>query len=175
MNRFTKLLALILIGLLAAACSSTPKKGAGAGVEDLSGTAGGAAGSGVGAGGSFASQPWNDPSSPLSNRVIYFNYDSSEVANQDREVVAEHARYIAAHKDVTVTLDGNTDERGSREYNIGLGERRANAVRDLMLVQGVADSQIKTVSYGEEKPAVEGHDEAAWAKNRRVEIVYPGQ
>jgi peptidoglycan-associated lipoprotein len=171
MNRFTKLLALILIGLLATACASTHKKGAGAGVEDQSG----AAGAGAGAGGALGSQPWNDPSSPLSKRVIYFKYDSSEVASEDRETVAEHARYLAGHKDLTVTLEGNTDERGSREYNIGLGERRANAVRDLMVVQGVADSQIKTVSYGEEKPAVDGHDEAAWSKNRRVEIVYPGQ
>lgn len=171
MNRFTKILALILIGLLATACSSTPKKGAGAGVEDQSG----AAGAGAGAGGTIGGQPWNDPSSPLSKRVIYFKFDSSEVASEDRETVANHARYLAGHKDLTVTLEGHADERGSREYNIGLGERRANAVRDLMTVQGVADSQIKTVSYGEEKPAVEGHDEAAWSKNRRVEIVYPGQ
>ncbi len=171
MSRINKILALILISLLAAACSSTPKKGAGAGIDDQSG----AAGAGAGAGGAFSSQPWNDPSNPLSKRVIYFKYDSSEVATEDRETVANHARYLAAHKDLTVTLEGNTDERGSREYNIGLGERRANAVRDLMLVQGVADSQIKTVSYGEEKPAVEGHNEDAWAKNRRVEIVYPGQ
>ncbi len=169
MNRFTKILALILIGLLATACSSTPKKGAN--VDDQSG----AAGAGAGAGGALGSQPWNDPSNPLSKRVIYFKFDSSEVASEDRATVAEHARYLAGHKDLTVTLEGNTDERGSREYNIGLGERRANAVRDLMVVQGVADSQIKTVSYGEEKPAVDGHDEAAWSKNRRVEIVYPGQ
>ncbi len=169
MNRFTKILALILIALLATACSSTPKKGAA--VDDQSG----AAGAGAGAGGAMGSQPWNDPSSPLSKRVIYFQFDSSEVATEDRETLANHARYLAGHKDLTVTLEGHADERGSREYNIGLGEHRANAVRDLMIVQGVADTQIKTVSYGEEKPAVDGHDEAAWSKNRRVEIVYPGQ
>lgn len=170
MNRFTKLIALALIALLAAGCASKAKKdGTGAGVTDQSGVAG----QGASAGGDFATHPWDDPSNPLSNRVIYFQFDSSEVAAADRETIANHARYLAAHKDLTVTLEGHTDERGSREYNIGLGERRANAVRDLMIVQGVADSQIKTVSYGEEKPAVEGHDEAAWAKNRRVEIVYP--
>jgi len=171
MNRFSKLLALILIGLLVISCSSKPKKGEGAGVDDQSG----AAGAGAGAGGAFGSQPWNDPASPLSQRVIYFEYDSSEVASADRETLANHARYLAGHADLTVTLEGHADERGSREYNIGLGERRANAVRDLMIVQGVADMQIKTVSYGEEKPAVDGHDDESWSKNRRVEIIYPGQ
>jgi len=172
-NRFTTILALILVGLLVTACSSKPKKGEGAGVDDQSGA--GAAGAGAGAGGEFGSQPWNDPSSPLSKRVIYFEYDSSEVASADRETLANHARYLAGHADLTVTLEGHADERGSREYNIGLGEHRANAVRDLMIVQGVADTQIKTVSYGEEKPAVDGHDDSAWSQNRRVEIIYPGQ
>lgn len=171
MNRFSKVLALTLIVLLAAGCSSKPKKGEGAGVDDLSG----AAGAGAGAGGAIGGQPWNDPASPLSKRVIYFEYDSSEVASADRETLANHARYLAGHQDLTVTLEGHADERGSREYNIGLGERRANAVRDLMIVQGVADTQIKTVSYGEEKPAVDGHDDSAWSQNRRVEIIYPGQ
>ena len=172
MNNFTKLVALILIGLLATGCASKSKKGgAGAGVDDQSG----AAGAGANDGGAFGSHPWDDPANPLSNRVIYFDYDSSEVAAADRETLANHARYLAAHAELTATLEGHGDERGSREYNIGLGERRANAVRDLMIVQGVADTQLKTVSYGEEKPAVEGGDEAAWSKNRRVEIVYPAQ
>ena len=172
MNNVSKILALILIGLLATGCASKAKKGGeGAGVEDQSG----AAGSGAGAGGAFGSHPWDDPANPLSNRVIYFEYDSSEVAAADRETLATHARYLAEHQNLTVTLEGHGDERGSREYNIGLGERRANAVRDLMVVQGVADTQIKSVSYGEEKPAVDGHDDAAWSQNRRVEIVYPAQ
>jgi len=172
MNNVTKMVALILIGLLATGCASKAKKdGAGAGVDDQSG----AAGAGASGSGAFGSHPWDDPANPLSNRVIYFEYDSSEVAAADRETLGNHARYLAEHKDLTVTLEGHGDERGSREYNIGLGERRANAVRDLMVVQGVADTQIKTVSYGEEKPAVDGHDDAAWSQNRRVEIVYPAQ
>jgi peptidoglycan-associated lipoprotein len=87
-------------------------------------------------------------------------------------VVAAHAKFLAAHPAARVRLEGHTDERGSREYNIGLGDRRAQSVRRALLLQGASDAQISTVSYGEERPAVLGHDEAAWAKNRRVEIVY---
>ena len=83
-----------------------------------------------------------------------------------------HAKYLGAHPATRVRLEGHTDERGSREYNIGLGERRAQSVRRALLLQGATDTQISTVSYGEERPAAPGHDEAAWAKNRRVEIVY---
>ena len=86
--------------------------------------------------------------------------------------MAAHAHYLVAHPNLHVRLEGNTDERGSREYNIGLGERRAQAVRRAMLLQGVAETQLSTVSYGAERPAVEGHDEAAWSKNRRVMINY---
>jgi len=90
-------------------------------------------------------------------------------------VVAAHAKFLGGHAGTRVRLEGHTDERGSREYNIGLGERRAQSVRRALLLQGAADAQISTVSYGEERPAVPGHDEAAWAKNRRVEIVYLAQ
>jgi len=86
--------------------------------------------------------------------------------------VASHAKFLAGHSGTRVRLEGHTDERGSREYNIGLGERRAQAVRRALLLQGASDAQISTVSYGEERPAVSGHDETSWAKNRRVEIVY---
>ncbi|HEX4025894.1 MAG TPA: peptidoglycan-associated lipoprotein Pal [Steroidobacteraceae bacterium] len=108
----------------------------------------------------------------LQNRTIYFDFDSSEIKPEYNQVIAAHARYLVANTSVRVRLEGNTDERGSREYNIGLGERRAQAVRQALMLQGVADSQITTVSYGEERPAVTGHNEAAWAKNRRVDIVY---
>lgn len=110
----------------------------------------------------------------LASRTIYFDFDSAVIQGQGVDVVAAHAKYLAAHPDARVRLEGNTDERGSREYNIGLGDRRAQSVRRAMLLQGVADSQITTVSYGEERPAVMGHTEAAWAKNRRVDIVYLG-
>jgi peptidoglycan-associated lipoprotein len=108
----------------------------------------------------------------LAQRIIYFDFDNSEIKGAGVDVVAAHAKYLAAHPNVHVRLEGHTDERGSREYNIGLGERRAQSVRRSLLLQGAADGQITTVSYGAERPAVAGHDEAAWAKNRRVEIVY---
>jgi peptidoglycan-associated lipoprotein len=108
----------------------------------------------------------------LATRTIYFDFDSAVIKGQGVDVVAAHAKYLAANPAARVRLEGNTDERGSREYNIGLGERRAQSVRQSMLLQGVQDSQITTVSYGEERPAVMGHNDAAWAKNRRVDIVY---
>jgi peptidoglycan-associated lipoprotein len=104
--------------------------------------------------------------------VVYFDYDSSEIQQQYLAVVSANASYLVKYPTAHVRLEGNTDERGSREYNIGLGERRAQVVRRALLAQGVADAQITTVSYGEERPAVEGHDEAAYAQNRRVEFVY---
>jgi len=111
-------------------------------------------------------------SADLQNRTIYFDFDSSEIKPEYNAVIAAHAHYLVANSGIRVRLEGNTDERGSREYNIGLGERRAQAVRQALMLQGVADSQITTVSYGEERPAVTGHTEAAWAKDRRVDIVY---
>lgn len=116
--------------------------------------------------------PLDDPDSILSTRTIYFDYDKSEVKEEFRRVVAAHAEFLAKNSRAKVVLEGHTDERGSREYNIGLGERRAEAVRRLLLFQGATDEQVRTVSYGEERPAVEGHDDTAWSKNRRVEIVY---
>jgi len=108
----------------------------------------------------------------LAKRTIYFDFDNSEIKGEGTDIVAAHAKYLANHASARIRLEGNTDERGSREYNIGLGERRAQAVRRALLLQGASDGQISTVSYGEERPASAGHDEAAWAKNRRVEIVY---
>ena len=104
--------------------------------------------------------------------VIYFDYDSSEIRAEYVPVVAAHASYLVQYPTARVRLEGHTDERGSREYNIGLGERRAQTVRRALLVQGVAEAQIATVSYGEERPAVEGSDDRAYAQNRRVELVH---
>jgi len=108
----------------------------------------------------------------LANRIVYFDFDSAEIKGAGIDTVAAHAKFLAANSATRVRLEGHTDERGSREYNIGLGERRAQSVRRALLLQGVSDAQVSTVSYGEERPAAPGHDEAAWAKNRRVEIVY---
>ena len=115
---------------------------------------------------------WENPSDELYNRVVYFEFDKSDVRGDDKELITKHAAFLSANASQKVRLEGHSDERGSREYNIGLGERRAQSVRRLMLFQGVADRQIEAVSYGEERPAVEGHDEDAWNKNRRVELVY---
>jgi peptidoglycan-associated lipoprotein len=104
--------------------------------------------------------------------VIYFDYDSSEIRAEFLQVVAAHAAYLAKYPKARVRLEGHTDERGSREYNIGLGERRAQAVRRALQLQGVNEAQIATVSYGEERPAVAGTDDSAYAQNRRVEIVH---
>jgi peptidoglycan-associated lipoprotein len=111
-------------------------------------------------------------SAQLQQRTIYFDFDSSAIKGEYNDLIAAHAKYLVGNPSIRVRLEGNTDERGSREYNIGLGERRAQAVRQALMLQGVADSQITTVSYGEERPAVTGHNEAAWSKDRRVDIVY---
>jgi len=104
--------------------------------------------------------------------VIYFDYDRAEIKPEFVPVVAAHAKYLNGNTARKARLEGHTDERGSREYNIGLGERRSQAVRRALLLQGVAESQITTVSYGEERPATQGSDEAAYSRNRRVEMVY---
>jgi peptidoglycan-associated lipoprotein len=125
------------------------------------------------AGGAGSQQETAGPQAGLlANRIVYFDFDSAVIQGQGVDVVAAHAKYLAANPTARVRLEGNTDERGSREYNIGLGDRRAQSVRRALLLQGVSEGQITTVSYGEERPANPGHDEAAWAKNRRVEIVY---
>jgi peptidoglycan-associated lipoprotein len=108
----------------------------------------------------------------LAKRVVYFDFDSSEIKGEGTDIVGAHAKYLASHPTARVRLEGHTDDRGSREYNIGLGERRAQSVRRALLLQGATEAQLSTVSYGAERPAVAGHDETAWAKNRRVEVVY---
>ena len=105
-------------------------------------------------------------------RLIYFDFDSSEIRPEFVPVIAAHARALARNASVRVRLEGHTDERGSPEYNIDLGERRAQTVRRALLLQGVAEAQLATVSYGEERPALTGQSEEIWAKNRRVEFVY---
>jgi peptidoglycan-associated lipoprotein len=106
------------------------------------------------------------------NRVIYFDFDSSEVKPQYRSLIEAHARYLQENPNVVSILEGHADEQGSREYNVALGNRRAEKVRQLMSIYGITRQQLHTLSYGEERPAVAGNDEASYAQNRRVEIVY---
>ncbi len=141
----------------------------GAGAES-SGAAGANANGSAGANGGEEGQGPGE--GLLAKRTIYFDFDSSEIKGDGTDIVSAHAKYLSMHPNIHVRLEGNTDERGSREYNIGLGERRAQAVRRALLLQGASDAQISTVSYGAERPVDAGHDEAAWAKNRRVDIVY---
>jgi peptidoglycan-associated lipoprotein len=172
--KLSSFIVLALVALLAG-CSTATKKGAGADVVDQSmGGAGGVETSGAYGTSSYAGASLTDPSSPLSRRVIYFEYDSDAILPEDQELITAHASYLSAHPQQMVTLEGNTDERGSPEYNIGLGDRRAQAVKRAFELQGVPAQQITVVSYGEEKPAAEGHSEAAYRLNRRVEIVYVG-
>jgi peptidoglycan-associated lipoprotein len=158
----------ITYALLLAACGGNVQDegagGAGTGVE--TGGVSGAQG--------LSGQELGADGYPLTTR-IFFAFDSSRIDDNSRETLETNASYLSAHPDVKVKLEGHCDERGTREYNLALGERRAKAAADLMKVLGIDGSRISTVSYGEEKPLVDGHDEAAWAKNRRVEIVYPGR
>jgi peptidoglycan-associated lipoprotein len=116
-----------------------------------------------------------DPNSPLSKRSIYFGYDSFVVEEPYRAIVEAHARMLLDNPNMRIMLQGNTDERGSREYNLALGQRRSDAVRKMLAVLGVPDRQIETVSLGEEKPKAVGHNEEAWKENRRADILYSNE
>jgi peptidoglycan-associated lipoprotein len=115
---------------------------------------------------------FDNSESLLSKRVIYFDFDKSDIKSEYRPIVAAHAAYVAAHRSARVTLEGHADERGTREYNLGLGERRGNAISGLLSAAGAMGSQLDTVSYGEERPVCRVSDENCWWQNRRVEIVY---
>jgi len=124
----------------------------------------------------IAANPLTDPSNILSKRSVYFDFDSNAVKDEYRGLIQAHSRYMTADKkDARIRIEGNCDERGSREYNLALGQRRAESVKKVMTVLGVGDGRIETVSYGEEKPAAMGHDESSWAQNRRADIKYAGE
>jgi peptidoglycan-associated lipoprotein len=178
-----KILIAVLMAAFVAGCQTTSTT---APVEDKSGTAGTTATtpgganttgtqSGNVAGRNTGMDPLHDPNSPLAKRSIYFDFDSFTVADQYKPTVEAHAKYLQQTRTARVTLQGHADERGSREYNIALGQKRADAVKRMMTLMGVQDAVIETVSFGKEKPRNMGHDEAAWAENRRVDIVYSGE
>jgi peptidoglycan-associated lipoprotein len=121
---------------------------------------------------SFSGDPRKDPASPLSKRIIYFEFDSYEVKPEYQPVLEAHAGYLLAKRDAKVILQGHADERGSREYNLALGQKRAEAVRKSLMVLGVTDVQLESVSFGEEKPRSEEKTEEGYAENRRVEVIY---
>ncbi|EMR14190.1 peptidoglycan-associated outer membrane lipoprotein [Methylophaga lonarensis MPL] len=190
--KLLKLSAMMLAAVWVAGCSSTAKKDGevdGAdrvAVEDRSITSGvsgdgvdgsdfGTEASVIAGDGSFRGRGFDDPSSPLSQRVVYFEFDSSAVRAEDQHILEAHAAYLGANPNVTVRLEGHTDERGSREYNLALGERRAMSIRQALMLQGAGMNQFRVVSFGEERPAVEGSGEGVWQQNRRVEIIYTGR
>ena len=119
--------------------------------------------------------PLKDPNNILSKRSVYFDYDQYVVKDEFRPIVTSHAKYLSSNQGRRITIQGNTDERGSREYNLALGQRRAESVKRAMTVLGVGDGRIETISYGEEKPVATGKDESAWAQNRRADIKYAGE
>jgi peptidoglycan-associated lipoprotein len=124
---------------------------------------------------SMRGNPLTDPNSPLAKRSVFFDFDSNSVKDEYRGLVQAHTRYMADKRDTRIRIEGNCDERGSREYNLALGQRRAESVKKVMTVLGVSDGRIETTSYGEEKPVGMGHDESSWSQNRRADIKYPGE
>ena len=139
-----------------------------------SGGVGGAGGAGGAASASAGSRdPLADPNSPLAKRSIYFDYDSYAVRDEYRATIDAHARFLTSERSRRVIVQGNTDERGSREYNLALGQKRAEAVRRSLTAMGVPDAQVEAVSLGEEKPRTSAQDEASFAENRRADLVYP--
>jgi peptidoglycan-associated lipoprotein len=167
---YYKIFAIAVLGALLAGCSSTtvpdPEPVDTTYDGDDGANTSGADGDGYGEGEFF------DETDEALGTVIYFEFDSSEVRAQDQDLVAGHAISLNENSYASVRLEGHADERGSREYNIGLGERRAQAVRQMLMIQGVSASQIQTVSFGEERPESMGSSESDYALNRRVEIKY---
>ena len=165
------------LALLMAACSSTPDSTdqTGAPVETRGG---GPAVATVTTGGVESGRlpaVLTDPKSILSKRSVYFDYDSYEVKSEYKDLVTAHAKFLAENRQFKMLIQGNTDERGSREYNLALGQKRADAIRKMLSLLGVAEGQLESVSLGEEKPKNEGHNESAWAENRRGDMLYSGE
>jgi peptidoglycan-associated lipoprotein len=147
--------------LVLVACSSVK-------LDDVNGVGG----SGSSGSGNFGSQPWNDPKSPLFEKSVYFGFDEYTVQTKYQKMLSAHASYLKANPNQKMIIQGNTDERGTAEYNLALGQRRSDAVRKSLNLMGVSDNQMEAVSFGKEKPKSEGDNEAAWAENRRADIVY---
>lgn len=184
MQRILTVVAVSLTGLLLAGCPKKPTTvetpAGGEAVGGVTGDAGATSGENAGDVGAAQPLPGEGANANAAGgtaaTTILFDFDSSEIRPEYNAAISTHARRLASGGTVRVRLEGNTDERGSPEYNIGLGERRAQAVKRALQLQGAPEASIATVSYGEERPSVEGDSEEAWAQNRRVEIVFvPGR
>jgi len=172
-------IAVLAAGL--AACSSNPAdEQSPAAVEDRAGAQAGGPSSGPVAKVDVTSRglAGQDPAvktGVLAQRSIFYDLDQYDIKDQYKSLVEAHARYLRDNPGRKMLVQGNTDERGSREYNISLGQKRSEGVKRMLLLLGAREDQVESVSLGEEKPRSEGHDEGAWAQNRRVEIIYPGE
>jgi len=162
-SRIAKSLTIAALAAALAACSSVP-------LDDKAGQGGGA-GQGSSASGQIL-DPFNPQSILAQQRSVYFDFDSYTVSDQYRGLVETHAKYLASYQQQKIKIEGNTDERGGAEYNLALGQRRADAVRRMMTLLGVSDNQIETISFGKEKPRSTGTTEADFAENRRADINY---
>lgn len=165
-----------LLALLIVGCSSTPDapEQNGAPVEGRGGpgvatvTAGGVNGNQLPA-------ILTDPKSILSKRSVYFDYDKYDVKSEYTDLVTAHAKFLSGNRQFKMLIQGNTDDRGSREYNLALGQKRADSVKKMLVMLGAREDQVESVSLGEEKPKNEGTNEAAWAQNRRGDMLYQGE
>lgn len=189
MNMKTLMISVLTVALLMTGCAQqggNANGGAGNGYGNNSGYGAGGNAGGYGSGygnnggygsgsGQYTPADLRNPNSILAQRVIYFDLDSSAIRPEFQNVLAAHAALLASYPNLRVRLEGHADERGSRDYNVALSERRGYSVLDFMQIKGVSASQMEVIGYGEEIPAVFGHNEAAWSKNRRVEIKYAGE
>jgi peptidoglycan-associated lipoprotein len=186
------LIMIVAMVVVVSGCSSPPARRQPAQIEDRSAgasdQAGGASGQagqsgegtnvyvGEGSGqGVFTAQALEDPESPLSQRIIYFDYDSNEIKPEFQAILMAHGEFLVQNPAYRVTVEGHTDERGTHEYNIGLGERRAQAVQRVLMLMGLQDNQVETISYGKQKLVDPASSEAAHALNRRAVLVYHTQ
>lgn len=177
------IISVVLVNLLAA-CAGEPKKEPVADVSAPAPTAAPAAAPAPAAKGGAPEvapaaapvkadvDPLNDPTSILAKRSVYYPFDVAVVQEEDKPVVQAHAKYLSEHSNRKARLEGNCDERGSNEYNLGLGQRRADGVKKMLELGGASADQLESVSYGEEKPRASGHDEASWSQNRRTDLNY---
>ena len=198
------ILGVAALSIILAACSSTPETQNAAPVDEravgpggipggpgsatspagsgsLSGSAippggpGSASGAAPGSGAGRLTPLSTDPRNPLSKRSVYYDYDSFVIKDEFRPLIEAHGKYLRDNRAAQVVVQGNTDERGGREYNLALGHKRAESVKRALAIMGVQEQQVETVSFGKEKPKAPGSDEAAWAENRRSDIVYRGE
>ena len=170
-------LAIAVAAIAATACSTTEVKKADAAPAPAapSSTAPASPRASAVAPSAVAANPLKDPANILSKRSVYFGFDDSTVRAEDQKLLQAHGKHLADNRALKLRIEGHCDERGSREYNLALGQRRAQSAKNVLKVLGVDDGRVETTSYGEDKPADPGHDEAAWARNRRADLKYPGE